>query len=132
MSQEDFAPRKKGIDDFTQDELEKFLHVDLAPNLSPGDLIEELKERNFCRIIVDRDFNIYLGISTHFSMKLSLGNPSLLVDDGYIERKKPTTYNFVHGGWGMYFRDHSYNQNLIRSVGTKVIGYLDSIGVDTK
>ena len=130
MSQEEFSPRKKGIDEFTQEELEEMLHVDLAPDLSPIDFAQELKGGGTCSIVVDRNFNIYLGVTPHASMSTSLGSPSLLIDDCRLERRKELFhYDCLLGDFGMYFHANTYNSKLVKAVGNKVMKYLKSIGI---
>lgn len=125
----EFAPKKKSIEDFTQDELEKYLHVYLAPDLSPADLIQHLKDKTYGRILVDTNFNVYLGITSHMSMSTSLGNPGLIIRDGYIEKLKYSDYDFTNGDWGIFFHTKPPSVSLARAVGKKVIEYLKTLGL---
>lgn len=131
MSQEEFSPRKKGIDDFSPEQLQKKLHVDLAPDLSPVDFAQELKGGETCYIIVDRSFNIYLGITPHASMSTRLDHPSILIDDARLQRRKELVrYDCMLGDFGMYFNANTYNSKLVKAVGSKIMEYLKSIGIE--
>lgn len=132
MSHE-FAPKKKSIEDFTQEQLEEILEVKLAPGLSKEDFVFQIKSEGYCRVLVDADFNIHLGKQEHDTIRKNLGYPNLLVDDAYLETTKNTeTRHGVSSGRYGIFSIKTYYISLIKAVEVKTIKYLESIGINTK
>lgn len=128
--------KEKSLEEFTQQELERRLRVGLSPDLSPGDLVAYLNEYGNCKIIIDTDFFIYVGITPHLSMLTNLGHPTILVGDGYVEKRRSPYYEFFYeGSWSMSsvnLKSRTNTENLKKAIGKKVMEYLRSIGVQTK
>ncbi len=126
----EFAPNKKGIDKFTQQELEDLLEV--TPYSFSRDIVGHIKNRGNCFFIVDDNFNIYLGTEGHFLLEKK-SDRKILIGDGTIKRRSSDQI-----GPGLdFWKINSISWESIPvsfrvAVRNKILTYFESLGISTK